>query len=99
MELDYGRWMVWFLSEMTGKPLPPYLLEIVMKDGRGFYVHSGNSRDEETQSVVVNIWDLRTVDSSTNAQILQLLDDPKAWNESDPSRPWLFHPSLSIGRL
>lgn len=47
MERDYGRCMVWFLSDMTGGPLPPYLLEIVMRDGRRFYVHSGNSTKKQ----------------------------------------------------
>ena len=99
MELDYGREMIWSLSEMTGGPLPPYLLEIVMKDGRSYYVYTGNSRDEKSQSVVVDIWDLRAVDSTDEAEILKLLDDPKAWNEADPNQPGSFHHSLSIGRL
>jgi len=91
--------MIWLLSELTGPPLPPYLLEIVMKDGRSYYVNTGNSRDDESQSVSVNVWDLRPVDEAANAELLQLLDNQKAWNEADPNRPWLFHPSLSIGRL
>ena len=99
MRLDYGRWMVWFLSEMTGGPLPPYLLEIVMRDGRSFYVHSGNSRDEESHSVVVNVWDLRAVDPSTEIEIKRLLDKPKVWNEASSKEPSNLHPSLSVGRL
>jgi hypothetical protein len=99
MELDYGRWMVWFLSEITGGPLPPYLLEIVMRNGRSFYVHSGNSRDEESGSVVVNVWDLRAVDPQTEAEIKTKLDEPKLWDEASKGQPWDLHPTLSIGRL
>lgn len=99
MELDYGQWMVWFLSEMTGGPLPPYLLEIVMRDGRSFYVHSGNSRDEETWSVVVNIWDLRAVDNQAEAEIKKILDEPKLWDKVSKGQPWDLRPALSIGRL
>ena len=99
MELDYGRWMVWFLLEMTGGPLPPYLLEIVMKDGRSYYVHSGNSRDEETWSVIVNVWDLRAIDSQAEAEIKMKLDKPKLKDEIDEGQPWDLHPDLSIGRL
>ncbi len=99
MELDNGRRMVWSLSEMTGGPLPPYLLEIVMRDGRSFYVHSGNSRFEESLSVIVNIWDLRAVDSKTEIEIKHLLDNPKNWNVGISEKPSNLHPSLSIGRL
>lgn len=99
MELDSGRWMVWFLSEMTGGPLPPYLLEIVMRDGRSFYVHSGNSRDEETWSVIINVWDLRVIDPKTEAEIKNKLGEPQPWNEAKNRQPWDLHPALSIGRL
>lgn len=99
MDLDYGRWMVWFLSEMTGGPIPPYLLEIVMRDGRSFYVHSGNSRDEETQSVIVNVWDLRAVGPDEETEIKTSLDSPAFWDEVKAKEPWDLHPSLSIGRL
>jgi hypothetical protein len=99
MQLDYGRWMIWFLSEMTGGPIPPYLLEIVMRDGRGFYVYSGNSRDEKTHSVVVNVWDLRAVDPITEIEIKRLLDDPKVWDQANSKQPWDLHPSLNVGRL
>jgi hypothetical protein len=99
MDLDYGRWLVWFLCEKPGEPLPPYLLEIVMKDGRSFYIHSGITRDEESQSVGVNVWDLRAVSLDAEKEIKKLLDAPKVWNEVSSKQPWDLHPSLSLGRL
>jgi len=99
MELDFGRHMVWSLSEMTGGPLPPYLLEIVMTDGRSFYVHSGNSRDEETWSVIVNVWDFRSVDEQAKIEIMKKLNEPKLWNVAIKGEPSDLHPNLSIGRL
>jgi len=99
MELDYGRQMVWLLSEMTGGPLPPYLLEIVMRDGRSFYVHSGNSRDEKTWSIVVNVWDLRAVGDQAEAEIKEKLNQPKVWDKAVKGKPSDFHPDLNIGRL
>jgi len=99
MELDSGRWMVWYLSEMTGGPLPPYLLEIVMKDGKSFYVHSGNTRNEEAHSVIVNVWDLRAIDKSAEEEIKKKLDDSKVWNEVQSRHPGDLHPLLSLGRL
>jgi len=99
MELDYGRWMIWFLSEMTGGPLPPYLLEIVMRDGRSFYVHSGNSRNEESWSVVVNVWDLRAIDEQAEIEIKKKISELKLWTDAIKGEPSDLHPKLSIGRL
>jgi hypothetical protein len=53
--MDYSKDLIWLLFTLTGNPYPPYLLEIVMKNGRSYYLHSLNSRDEETKSVVLNI--------------------------------------------
>jgi len=95
MELDYGIFMIWSLSEMTGGPFPPYFLEVVMKDGKSFYVHSGNSRDEESKSVVVNIYDFRamSIDAEQSLQkSLELLT-------VIPKKPWELHPKLSSGLL
>ena len=95
MELDYGRFMVWSLSEMTGGPFPPFFLEIVMKDGRSFYVHSGNSRDEESKSVVVNIYDFRAMNDNDVQGLLK--DIEKIWVA--PKKPSELHPRLSHGLL
>jgi hypothetical protein len=95
MQMDYARGMIWGLSELTGGPFPPYFLEIVMKDGQGYYVHSGNSRDEKTQSVVVNIYDFRAMsgddENSLKAKLEKLTTLPDKLSE--------LHPSLSNGLL
>lgn len=44
--MDYARDLIWDLYEWSGGPLPPFLLEIIMKDGRKFYIHSIVRRDE-----------------------------------------------------
>ena len=95
MELDYGRFMVWSLSEMTGGPFPPYFLEIVMKDGKSFYVHSGNSRNEESQSVVVNIYDFRAMSNDDVQDLLKTLEKLTAI----PKKLSELHPRLSYGLL
>lgn len=102
MALDFGKYMVWSLSQMKGT-LPPYLLEIIMKDGRSYFVHSGISNDEQTQSVMINIWDLRAVDDQTEAEIKAALYDTivntTEGEEINFDVPSDLHPQLSIGRL
>jgi len=95
MELDYGRFMIWSLSELTGGPFPPYFQEIVMKDGQGFYVHSGNSRDEESKSVVVNIYDFRAMSNDDEQSLQKSLEKLTAI----PRKPSELHPMLSSGLL
>jgi len=95
VKLDYGRLLIWNLSELTGGAFPPYFLEIVMKDGRSHFVHSGNSRDEETQSVVVNIYDFRTMGEKDIAELLTTVEEIKVI----PKKPSELHPQLSSGFL
>ena len=99
MELDTGRRMVWSLTEMTGGPLPPYLLEIVMKDGRNFYVHSGGARNDDTNSVIINVWDLRAVDAGAELEIKKIIQNPKGWEAYREKQPADLHPALSVGKL
>ena len=53
--MDFSNNWIWSLFNMTGGPYPPYLLEIIMKSGRSFYVHSTNTRDEESKTMIINV--------------------------------------------
>lgn len=95
MEYDYGRFMIWSLTEMTGRPFPPYFLELVMKDGRSFYVHSGNSRDEKSGGLVVNVYDLRAMTTEDE----KLLQSKLEKLTSVPLKPSELHARLASGLL
>jgi hypothetical protein len=95
VELDYARIMIWNLSELTGGPFPPYFLEIVMKDGKSYYVHSGNSRDDESKSVVVNIYDFRALSGEDVVDLLKTLESLSVI----PEKPSDLHSQLSYGLL
>lgn len=96
MDLGYGKGLLWLLSEMTGPPLPPYLLEVVMVNGHRYCVHSGNSRDEKRNSLVLNVYDFRAIDQSSETIIKEKLDED-TWGEV--SKPEDLHPLLKTGRL
>ena len=96
-EDDYARDLILLLFDMTGGPLPPYLLEIVLKDGRSFYVHSANSKKETTRAIILNVYDLRAIGNKEQSEIWKHLDElghlGVGINAGD------IHPLLAIGRL
>lgn len=95
MQLDYGKFLIWNLSETIGGPFPPYFLEAVMRDGKSFYVHSGNSRDEESNSVVINIYDFRAMNNNDVKKLMKTLEKTSVI----PKSPSKLHPLLSYGLL
>jgi len=96
MELGYGKSLIWLLFDMTGPALPPYLLEVVMKTGDRYYIHSPNVRDEERESMVLNIYDFRAIDEVAEDLIKKMLDEDK-WESG--TKPENLHPLLTVARL
>ena len=94
--MDYSKDLVWLLFDMSGGPFPPYLLEIVMVDGRSFFIYSPNSRDEESKSLVLDVYDLRAIGPDEENVIKEQLEKG---NWSDSSRAEDLHPLLTFSRL
>ena len=95
--MDYAKDLIWLLFDMTGGPLPPYLFEIILRDGRSFYIHSPNSRDEETKSMVLNVYDLSAINENDEQDIKRKLDETNILDKTfSPSK---LHPLLVYGRL
>jgi hypothetical protein len=94
---DYSRDFIWLLFDMEGFPLPPYLLEVVLIDGRSFYIHSPNQRDETSKSIILNVYDFRAIGDEEDIEIKSKLDAMGTW---DPKvEPRDLHLGLSAGRL
>lgn len=96
IELGYGKGLIWLLFAQTGPPLPPYLLEVVMKTGQSYYIHSPNVRDVSRRSIVLNVYDFRAIDDQAEQQIKAQLDEDPWSKDSEPKD---LHPLLTIGRL
>jgi len=96
MVSGYARGLIWSLFDMTNMPLPPYLLEIVLRDGRSFYIHSPKGRDEETKDMVLNVYDFRAIGPEEDLIIRKKLDDS---NWTDFQNVYKLHPLLEYGRL
>lgn len=96
MDLGYGKGLIWLLFDKDRFSLPPYLLEVVMKTGQSYYIHSPNVRDEELKSIVLNIYDFRAIDKDAEHQIRTKLDDIH-WGKDN--KPEDLHPLLTTARL
>lgn len=53
--LDYFEGRLSSISEIV----PPFVFELGLRNGQTFYLHSISSRDEQTKSMAIRIWDLR----------------------------------------
>jgi hypothetical protein len=95
--MDYAKELIWGLFEKSSGTLPPYLLEIVMRDGRSFYVHSFESRDKKTKSMILIVYDVSAIDPEEEYELKTRLDQTGHW--SDSSSVDDLHTLLKIGRL
>jgi len=96
MELNYAQGLIWRLFDMTDMPLAPYLLEVVLKDGRSFYIHSPAGRDEKTMDMVLNVYDFRAIGKEEETIIMSKLQ-ADGWTHLENT--YELHPLLEYGRI
>lgn len=95
--MDYAKDLIWNLFESSSGPLPPYLLEIIMRDGRSFYVQSFEARDKKTKSITLTVYDVSLIEPEEEYEIKTRLDQTGHWSESSSVDD--LHTLLKIGRL
>lgn len=95
--MDYTKDLIWKLYENLSVPLPPYLLEIVMRDGRSFYIQSFEARDDKTKSIALTVYDMSLIEPEEEFEIKTRLDQTGHWSESSSVDD--LHNLLKIGRL
>lgn len=95
--MNLAKNFIWQLFDKLSGTLPPYLLEIVMVDGRSFYIHAFESRDEKTKSMILVVFDLSLIDPEEEYELKTRLDQTGHW--SDSSSVDDLHTLLKLGRL
>ena len=93
MALDWVQDWLWSINTIV----PPLCVELVLKDGSRYYLHSALQKEKETQTGVVRIWDFRAFDESE-------IDELKAKLNALSSRealtqPHAVHPKLDWANL
>ncbi len=91
--IDYVADWIFQIDDLV----PPFCVEVVLKDRHRFYLHSVASKDVETKSLVLRIWDLRAFSDND-------LDDLRTNLNSINSRKELndeqkIHPKLDWANL
>ncbi|MBW8012155.1 MAG: hypothetical protein FVQ83_13120 [Chloroflexi bacterium] len=83
---------IWQMGKAEGV-VPPFCVEVTLNDGNSYYLHSVPDRDEKTLSLVLRIWDFRTITPETMEEIKQNLNKLRSRGELQDNLDKI-HPSL-----
>ncbi len=83
-----------WLFSLRDIDLPPFCLEVCLRDGAHYFVRSVFEPLEGAQAGVLRIWDLRAMSTSDLDNLQQRLSGPIKFD--DPSD---LHPKLDTGNL
>ena len=98
MKIDHVVDWLKALHESTKKELvPPFGVEIIMRDHRSYYLQDIILWDEESDSVVLRVWDLRAL-SEKDKEVVKLRLTKIRAEEIDGEGKNL-HPDLDFGNL
>jgi len=77
--------------------IPPFCLELFLRDGRSYSVHSLAYYDESSSSIILRIWDPRALSDEDMQQLRETLNEILARQKLEP--PEAVHPKLDWGLL
>jgi len=76
--------------------VPPFCVELVMRDGQRYFLHSYCTFDEQSETMVVKIWDVRELAPGDIDQIKKRL---KEISQTGANEPPTLHPTLDWANL
>jgi len=77
--------------------VPPFCLEVVLRDGRSYPVHSLAYYDESSGDIVLRIWDLRALTPSDRTALMAKLN--QTFSSEALADHQAIHPKLDWGIL
>jgi hypothetical protein len=91
-------WVVSWLKTMCKRePIPPFCVELVLKDGTRYNLHSIVSSEDETKTLCARIWDLRAFRSNDINALKQRLNEIRERSALAPAEA--VHPKLDWANL
>jgi hypothetical protein len=91
-------WVLGWLKLMCqGELIPPFCVEIVLRDGTRYYLHSILALEDETHTLCARIWDLRAFDPSDISELKQSLNRVRDRSALAPAEA--LHPKLDWANL
>ena len=88
---DYPR-ARWIKNLETGKAIPPFCVEVAMKDGSRHFLHSGGYDAEGSSSLTFRIWDLRALSEDEYDQVKEGINRSDGLDGLPPAED--IHPKL-----
>jgi len=92
------HWVNDWLWQINGM-VPPFCVEVVLRDTTRYFLHSVLQRDEENGTGVVRIWDLRALSPSDLEELkgrLNLIKDRSALSPAEGVHPKLDWANLYL---
>lgn len=93
MSVDYVADWVWNVGDIV----PPFCVELVLRDGSRYCLHSVSAKNEDTKTLVLRIWDLRALTEADLEELKQNLN--KAIDRSELLKEQKIHPKLDWANL
>ena len=54
--------------------VPPFCVELVLQDGNRYFLHHFSSDDEETETLVLGVWDMRALEGRDLEELKRILN-------------------------
>ncbi|HEY4902908.1 MAG TPA: hypothetical protein VIH89_05490 [Candidatus Sulfotelmatobacter sp.] len=91
-------WVLGWLKNMcVGEIIPPFCVELVLKDGTRYHLHSILELDDQTRTLCARIWDLRAFHAEEIDELKQRLNQIRTRNGLAPAER--VHPKLDWANL
>ncbi len=91
-------WVLGWLKAMCqGELIPPFCVELVLRDATRYYLHSIVAFEEETRSLCARIWDLRALQPNEIDELKLRLNQIRSRTELAPAEA--VHPKLDWANL
>jgi hypothetical protein len=87
----------WLKVMCGGGMIPPFCVEVVLKDGARYSLHSVLECDDETRTMCFRIWDLRALSEADVAELKQKLNNIRNREELSPAGK--VHPKLDWANM
>ena len=91
-------WVLGWLEAMCqGGLVPPFCVELVLRNGTKYYLHSIVAFEKDTQTMCARIWDLRAFEPKEIEELKQRLNGIRDRNELGSAEK--VHPKLDWANL
>lgn len=87
-----------YLQWARGQTIPPFVLEVLLRSGRSFYVKDVfDIHEEEPDVITLRVWDLRALSETDKQRVMLKLNTLKARDSIKSAQE--LHPNIDEGNL